>query len=351
MSPQADNDITDAPEEHNGRALMPFERAIVSAKARFGSKQLNYEEESIFAMQLLCKRSNGKQYALEVANNNPGSVKLAMLNVAATGLTLNPANKYAYLVPRDGEILLDISFKGLIKIATDSGAILWARADVVREKDVFTYRGPHAEPSFESGNVFGDRGEIVGGYCVAKTREGDILCEIMSKKQLYDVRACSDLFAKSGKGPWADFEEEMCKKTLIKRAAKTWPYTGKSGKLFEAIELASRAEGGYTFEGEAEIIPRELIGDDRKKRHDDAVEQYGDSITKIKDRLAAFWSDGDEDHVYTVAEIWQGIPQIAQMDLWLAPTKGGVFTTKERDFMKKELGKYRSTEEQPPCVE
>jgi recombination protein RecT len=34
--------------------------------------------------------------------------------VAAIGITLNPASKLAYLVPRDGMVCLDISYMGLL---------------------------------------------------------------------------------------------------------------------------------------------------------------------------------------------------------------------------------------------
>src|SRR3546814_4153463 len=91
-----------------------------------------------------------------------------MINVASTGLTLNPAHGHAYLVPRDGAIVLDISYKGLIKIATDTGSVLWARAECVYGKDTFRYHGPAAMPEHEA-DPFSERGEIVGAYCIAKT--------------------------------------------------------------------------------------------------------------------------------------------------------------------------------------
>ena len=109
--------------------MAPYQAAIQSSKVRFDAvgSLVNFEKEQIFAIQALMKTD----YAMQVANNNPGSVKLAMANVASIGLTLNPANAYAYLVPRDGAIVLDISYKGLIKVATDAGSILWAKADLV----------------------------------------------------------------------------------------------------------------------------------------------------------------------------------------------------------------------------
>jgi phage recombination protein Bet len=84
--------------------------------------------------------------------------------------------------------------------------------------------------------------------------------------------------------------------------------------------------------------PADMIGDARKQRHDDAVEQYGESVELIKQKIAEWDADKDNpDPLYTVAETWAGIPSSAQMDLWLAPTKGGIFTTHERDVIKTKL--------------
>lgn len=226
------------------RQAAPHIVALQSAKAKFldiaGEKK--YDIEEVFAVQALMKND----YSLSVAKNNPQSVKLAMINVAATGLTLNPANAYAYLVPRDGAIVLDISYKGLIKIATDTGAVMWARADIVYAEDDFAYKGPAEKPE-HSGNPFGDRGEIVGAYCIAKTKDGDILTEVMSKAELDKVRDKSMAWAKKKAGPWKDWPGEMIKKTVIKRASKTWPYSEGIERLQSAIEIASESEGGYNL--------------------------------------------------------------------------------------------------------
>ncbi len=234
------------------RQLAPYEAEIVKVKEKFvpiAGDLVNYDKESVFAMQAIAKTD----FAVSVASNNPQSVRLAMINVASTGLTLNPAHAYAYLVPRDGSIVLDISYKGLIKIATDSGAILWARADVVYADDVFAYRGPAAMPEHSADVFKPDRGALVGAYCVAKTRDGDILCEVMPLAEIEKIRGKSDLYKKKQSGPWVEWLVQMCKKAVIKRAAKTWPYTGHSGKLFEAIELANASEGGYTLESDGDV--------------------------------------------------------------------------------------------------
>lgn len=231
------------------KEAVPYIHAIEVVKDDFtkaAGDLLKYNDEAVFAMQALMKND----FSMKVANGNPQSVKLAMRNVAATGLSLNPAHGYAYLVPRDSAIVLDISYKGLIKIATDAGSVLWARADIVCEQDQFTYNGPASMPQ-HSANVFRDRGEVIGVYCIAKTADGDILTEVMDRAEIDKIRGKSDLYAKRKSGPWVEWFVQMCKKAVIKRASKTWPYTDRTQRMLDAIELANQSEGGYTLESEA----------------------------------------------------------------------------------------------------
>lgn len=237
------------------RQVAPYLRAIGGAKEKFVTiaDERTFDVESLFAMQLLTKTD----YAMKIANQNPQSVRNAMFNVASTGLTLNPANAYAYLVPRDGAIMLDISYKGLIKIATDAGSILWARAEVVHADDKFTYNGPAAMPDHHANPFKKDRGDVIGAYCIARTVDGDVLTEVMDIAEIEKIRGKSMSYTKSKSGPWVEWFGEMVRKTVIKRASKTWPYSSRMEKLHEAIEIANNAEGGYDMEGSAVVLVSE----------------------------------------------------------------------------------------------
>ena len=304
------------------RELQPYENAIQTARDRFqhvAAQTVNYDKECIFAMQALMKTD----YAMKVANENPKSVHLAMINVASTGLTLNPANAYAYLVPRDGQIVLDISYKGLIKIATDSGAIVWARADVVYSADTFTYHGPASIPDHQADPFKTDRGDIIGVYCIAKTKDGDILTEAMPMAELAKIRDKSMAYAKKKAGPWVDWFEQMAKKAIIKRASKTWPYT--NDKLAQVIEVANDAEGGYEFDSEEERQAKYQL------QHEAAIGRNWRTVSAI---LSHFEAEPDERDEYAIAEIWNEIPNEEKMLLYRAPSKGGlVFTTATRKYI------------------
>ena len=198
---------------------------------------VNFEREKVFAIQAL-KES---KWLCSAAYHNQDSLKMAVINVAATGLSLNPIRKQAYLIPRDKKVCLDISYLGMIQIALDCGAIKWAKAEIVYEKDTFTQTGINKVPQHDF-SPFADRGKIVGAYCVAKTHDDEYLTTIMAIDDIYSIRNRS-ISWKSGKNcPWKTDEGEMIKKTVIRRAYKSWALTNTKNhgeRLEKVIEVTN----------------------------------------------------------------------------------------------------------------
>lgn len=175
---------------------------------------ITWQKEQQFAIQAFQKND----YLAKVAMGNPNSAQNAIINVAAIGITLNPAAKLAYLVPRDGGVHLDISYMGLLHLAQVSGAIQWGQCKLVCANDTYESNGLDSAPTHKY-NAFGDRGAVVGGYCTVKTAQGDYLTEEMSLAEIKQVEASS----KAKNGPWQKWWDEMARKTIVKRASKYWP--------------------------------------------------------------------------------------------------------------------------------
>lgn len=178
---------------------------------------IKWNKECQFAIQLFQKN---KRLA-ETALSNKVSAQNAIINVAAIGITLNPASKLAYLVPRDGMVCLDISYMGLMHLAQSTGSILWGQCKLVHENDTYESNGLDSPPTHKY-NAFGERGNVVGGYCTVKTPEGDFLTEEMSLAEIVQVEKTSKSKG-SNYSPWATWWDEMARKTIVKRASKYWP--------------------------------------------------------------------------------------------------------------------------------
>ena len=226
--------------------------------AVLSDKSINFEKEAGFAIQVL----QGNDYALGVAMKNRQSVVNAVNNVAAIGVSLNPAKRQAYLVPRDGRICLDISYMGLIDLAVATGSIRWAQADLVRANDTFALNGYDAPPTHVFNPFSKDRGEVVGAYVVVKTADGDYLTTPMSKDDIDAIMNRSQSVKSGNSSPWKTDYGEMAKKTVVKRAYKYWP---KNDRLSEAIHhlntdggegLAATATSATSAPVDPDLLPR-----------------------------------------------------------------------------------------------
>lgn len=208
-----------------------IEGDIYGVKSQFNAvlvdPSINFEREAGFALQVI----GSNDYALRIATGNRQSVVNAVINIASIGLSLNPAKKQAYLVPRDGKICLDVSYMGLIDLAVLDGAIKWAKAELVYSGDTFTLNSAGSAPTHTYNPFSKERGDVVGAYCVAKLIDGDYLTETMSVDEINAIRDRSSAWKawieKQKKCPWVTDFGEMARKTVVKRASKYWSGTGR----------------------------------------------------------------------------------------------------------------------------
>ena len=215
----------------SSNAIEVINGAISDAQGPFQSvlvdRSINFEREAKFALQIL----TSGDYVMSIARDNPQSVIDAVTNIAAIGISLNPALKQAYLVPRKRKICLDISYMGLMDLAMATGSLRWAQAQIVHQRDQFALNGFDHPPTHIFNPFATDRGEIVGAYVVVKTADGEYLTSTMSVDAINDIRDRSEAWkawiSKKASCPWVTDYNEMAKKTVVKNASKYWPRTDR----------------------------------------------------------------------------------------------------------------------------
>lgn len=240
-------------------------------------RSVNFEREAGFAIQAI----TSGDYIMGVALKNPQSVRDAVTNIAAIGISLNPAKKQAYLVPRKNKICLDISYMGLMDLAMETGSIKWAQANLVYKNDTFASNGLDKPPLHSFDPFSKDRGELVGVYVTVKTADGEYLTETMSIDEVYAIRDRSESWKKDQSGPWKTDPGEMIKKTVVKRAYKYWP---KTERLESAIHYLNTDGGeGITFTQEPE-----------KKCEADVLSAYVNQAkaAQTPEALTKIWKEG-----------------------------------------------------------
>lgn len=198
-----------------------------STIAEADGAQVQFTKELSYASQIVAGSEALQRCSTE-------SIRAAFLNVAGLGLTLNPSMKLAYLVPRKGRCCLDISYIGLLHVATESGSVAAAKAEIVRANDQFEYHGPFQAPKhkYDPFATNESRGIIIGVYCLARLPDGTAIVDTMNLETLSQIR---DASKSSRDSPWASWPEEMCKKAVIKRAYKTWPQRPRMSKTVDYL--------------------------------------------------------------------------------------------------------------------
>lgn len=238
-------------------AEVRYDKVIDMTQERFqrnAPKHIRFENEKGYAIQLL----QNNAYLMEVASKNPVSLQQAITNIAAIGLSLNPAKKQAYLITRTirtpngqfiSKVFLEPSYVGLCDLATMSGAIEWVQASCVYAQDSFVDNGLGMRPTHTYDAFAKDRGELAGVYCTAKTTKGDYLTTVMRLDEINGIRDRSEAYKafkernKGNGGPWVTDFEEMAKKSVVRRAFKMWPKTAESERLENAVMISNENEG------------------------------------------------------------------------------------------------------------
>jgi recombination protein RecT len=173
----------------------------------------------------------------KIMDIDPRVVFREVAKVAALGLVLDPHLGEAWLiVDGRGDIQARIGYRGLIKLSRQSGDIENPYAMDICENDFVeitqgTYRKLIHKPDYTK-----DRGKPVAYYAVVGFKGGEPDFEVMSLAEVHRIRDSSDAYkafkaSKIKSTPWGTHENEMGKKTVLKRLLKRCPMSPELADL------------------------------------------------------------------------------------------------------------------------
>lgn len=159
------------------------------------------------------------------------SVLQAVITAAELGLSISGTLGEAYLIPYGRDCTFIPGFRGLAKLARQSGEIKRIEAEVVYENDKWEYqKGTTFVLNYAP--AMSDRGKPIGAYALVEFKDGGLQAEFMSADEIERVRSVS----KAGRsGPWKDWPDEMWRKTVFRRLSKWLPLS--SDKWEKALAL------------------------------------------------------------------------------------------------------------------
>lgn len=178
------------------------------------------------------------------------SILTSVLNISNIKLSLNPAAKECYLIPRwNGmskmmECVLEPSYVGLVKLLTDAGSIKGMSCNLVYEGDTFSIDlATNVKPVVHSPSLSkSKRGNVIGAYALATFSDNSRQVEWMDIEDINVIRERSETYKAFVDGKiksctWVTDYGEMARKTVIKRIYKYLPRTEKMKIVDEAIKI------------------------------------------------------------------------------------------------------------------
>ena len=244
--------------------LTPIQTVLKKAQSKFDqhTHSLDSKREMFFASQII----KGNDMLESFVKSQPDGVISALVSVATLNLSLNPSLAFAYLVPRGGKCILDIGYRGLIKVLTDSGTVRNIDAENVYSNDFFDCE-KGTDSFIKHKPKYGDRGEYIGTYAIGYFHDGGCQWTFLEDKEMNAIQKVST--AKDERyAPWkGDFKDEMRKKSAIKRLYKILPKTKLSDNVIGALEHDDKqnpvefvkVDKNADLFDEAEIVPDEPI--------------------------------------------------------------------------------------------
>lgn len=151
----------------------------------------------------------------------PESFLGALLTCAQLGLEPNTPSGEAYLIPYGNVATFVPGYRGLAKLAWQSGSIAEMYAELVHEKDHFSFRkGLHRDLIHEPfpGE---DAGKVIGAYAVVKMKDGGVAFDYWTIEAIRRHQQAHSK-ARSSKAP-ADLAGWMDRKVVLKQVLRLVP--------------------------------------------------------------------------------------------------------------------------------
>jgi recombination protein RecT len=163
----------------------------------------------------------------ELLSCDKNSVLAGAMTCAQLGLEIDPALGRAYLLPfndkRKGKIAqLIIGYKGYVDLAYRSGLVSGVDAEVVYEKDTFTYEKGLNPKLVHIPSDSEDAGDLKYAYCIVWLSNGGKIWRVLNRGEVMRHKKYSRA-AGSEYSPWNTNEAAMWRKSAIRDLAGLIP--------------------------------------------------------------------------------------------------------------------------------
>lgn len=231
-------------------------------------------------------------------------------------LGIEPDGRNAHLIPYGKDCTMIIDYKGLVELARRSGDIADIHADVVYDKDEFTYSFGSDSHLKHIPNLK-ERGELVAVYSYVRLKDNSSSFEVMSIKDVEKIRNRSK--AKNS-GPWVTDFNEMAKKTVFRRHSKWLPIS--SEKFQEAIDKDYDVPIDILNEDPVVEMPREKIEEVKEVEKEKPIYEPEVEVDPIPEEEDIVLNEEAEEIVVRPGHLTEAYNEMMEREKPVAPVFG-----------------------------
>ncbi|WP_157680134.1 recombinase RecT [Mycobacterium dioxanotrophicus] len=191
----------------------------------------------------------------KLAECSPASFLGALLTASQLGLEPGPTGE-AYFVPYKQTCTFIPGYRGLIKLARQSGQVSDIYAEIVYANDKFKVtRGLQRNIEHEEAADRNNRGKPTDVYAVAKFKDGTTTFVTMTVNEVEAIRRRS---MAANNGPWVTDWEAMAKKTAVRQLSKWLPLSAEFNSAV-SLDGTVRTDVGPLVDAQTEFIDGEVV--------------------------------------------------------------------------------------------
>jgi recombination protein RecT len=184
-----------------------------------------------------------KQGSKSIKDCTPESILACVFDLAAINLKPATPDGHCWIIPYGNQATVQIGFKGFCELAYRSGNVKLIQADAIRDGDQFRYlkgAGETVKPFVEHVRTIGkgrSKQALLGAWATCELVSGAVTIEVLDSDDVANIKRLA-----RNSDAWAFFEDEMAKKSAVKRLLKLQQLSNMES-LKRAIEIDNETTG------------------------------------------------------------------------------------------------------------
>jgi|TARA_R100000750_G_C2346535_1_gene96626 recombination protein RecT len=220
----------------------------------------------------------------------PMSIMKSVMESARYGLEPNSPLSHAALIPYGDKVQFIIEYRGLLKLAWNSGIIKSIDYDKICKNDSYIYTKGY-DPTFQHvPQIDGERGDVIAYYAVAETLEGGKALVVMKVQEIVEHGKRFSRSFTHKDSPWVTDFDAMAFKTVIRQLLdKKLPKSATpAGRLMQEaahIEDLGKEKVEMEIVRPHDEVEHEVVGKELRPGVSsddfDEIQSFLDDITKM----------------------------------------------------------------------